>query len=199
MPDEEKKDVQNGTETEEQEVEVDFSEEVAKFEKKSEDARTGYERRKAGKGDGRDVNVADVDSIADQVAARLLPRLQATTESALFENKLDALTDDPAQRKLIRFHYENTVIPVGSIEDRLEIAFAAANRRKILKTSRELTTALKNRQQIQNNTQGNSSDASYMKVSDGQLAEAQIRELKTRGWSDQKIERFKKNLSKNSR
>lgn len=192
MADEEKKD-QLATDEGVDDV-VDFDEETRKFEKK-EHNKEFAQRRIADKEEK--TPVMDEEAFAEKIANRILPKIQAHTDSTLIDTKLDNLTDDPALKKLIKFHLENTVNPsVGSIDDRLEIAYAAANRKKILKTVSELKTAQKNRQQIANNGQGQGTET--QKVSDGLLADAQVKELKARGWSEAKIERFKNNLAKNS-
>ena len=73
----------------------------------------------------------------------------------------------------------------------LENAKLIANKGSILKTSRELKTALQNRSQISNT----SSSGSEKPESVPQFFTAeQLKDLKSRGWNDKKIEAYKKNL-----
>lgn len=60
----------------------------------------------------------------------------------------------------------------------------------------ELTTALKNRSQISTGT-GAGTNTEAQPVSDNVLSAEQIKSLKAKGWSDDKISRFRENLLKN--
>lgn len=69
--------------------------------------------------------------------------------------------------------------------------------KKALKEREEAITALKNRSQITNNGQGASTE-DKSKVTDGVLSEEKIARFKGMGWSDEKIETYKKNLMRNN-
>lgn len=198
MPDETEV-VQDGTEqevdsevVESQEETISLDEEIKRFEK--DHNRSGFEQRQQKK---LEVDPASLDDeTLDRLANRILPALKVQNESMLLESKLEKITSDPETRRLVLFHLQNTVNPnAGSLDDRLEIAFAAANRKKILKTSKELITAQRNRQQISNQSQGSNTET--RQVQDNLLSQSQIRSLKEKGWSDEKIKRFKDNLKRN--
>ena len=69
--------------------------------------------------------------------------------------------------------------------------------KKALLRTKELETALKNRTQINSTGMGESSESS-VKVSDNVLSPEQERTLRSKGWNDDKIARFKENLKKNT-
>lgn len=64
---------------------------------------------------------------------------------------------------------------------------------KALKENRELRTSLQNRNQISNNSQGGSNETK-IEVGNQFFSDAQIAELKSKGWDDKKIEMLKKNV-----
>ena len=175
-------------------VEADVVKEVEEFEKKEKN-REGFIKRKAQEVD--DVEEDDKVTLAVQKALdKVLPKIQASTESMVLDQKINSLSESPAVRKLIKLHFENTVNPdLGSIDERLEAAQAIATRKQTQKVMKELTVAAQNRSQIQNTSVGQNSEVKA--VSDGMLSDTQLNELKRRGWNDEKIIRFKKNLIKN--
>lgn len=67
----------------------------------------------------------------------------------------------------------------------------------LAKRNRELETTLKNRSQISTGVSQGTSEENVVKVSDNILSAEQIKSLKAKGWNDDKIELFKKNLQKN--
>lgn len=64
------------------------------------------------------------------------------------------------------------------------------------KKVKELTLALKNRQQITNTSAPGSNQEKGEVKTDNFFSSEQINSLKAKGWSDKKIEEFKKNLAK---
>lgn len=68
--------------------------------------------------------------------------------------------------------------------------------KRALKDRDEAFTALKNRSQISTIPEGTSTEDTT-KVSDGILSNDKINQFKKMGWSDEKIEVYKKNLMKN--
>lgn len=72
---------------------------------------------------------------------------------------------------------------------------ATALTQKLIKQNKEMVEALKNKSQISGAPVGTGSE-STLKVGDNMLSEAQLQELKNRGWDDAKITRFKQNLLK---
>lgn len=66
---------------------------------------------------------------------------------------------------------------------------------KLLLRNKELETAAVNRSQTGSGGQGTSTETTF-KVGDNMLSDAQLQDLKQRGWDDTKIALFKKNLQK---
>jgi hypothetical protein len=183
-------------ETKVDEVEAAIVAEIETFEKKEKN-REGYNFRKTVE-ETQDIELEEekVSRLVQKELSKVLPTIQASTEAILLEQKLNALTDNPSMRKLIKLHFENSVNPgLGSVDERLEAAQAIATRKQTAKIMNELTVAAQNRSQIQNASQGSNSESRA--VSDGVLSDNQLNELKRRGWNDEKITRFKQNLIKN--
>lgn len=67
--------------------------------------------------------------------------------------------------------------------------------KKLIQRNKELEEAVKNKTTVATAGVGASSETTT-KVSDNMLSEAQLNELRGRGWDDEKIARFKQNLSK---
>lgn len=67
---------------------------------------------------------------------------------------------------------------------------------KLLLRNKELELAAANRSQTSTGGQGGSTETPF-KVGDNMLSDAQLQDLKGRGWDDVKIARFKFNLQKN--
>lgn len=65
----------------------------------------------------------------------------------------------------------------------------------LINRNQELVTASVNRQQISTAGQGGSAETK-IEPTDNLLSAAQVNDLKTRGWDDKKIARFKENLLK---
>lgn len=72
---------------------------------------------------------------------------------------------------------------------------AADLTKQLIKRNKEMEEALKNKSQMSGAATGTGTE-SQLKVGDNQLSEAQLAELKKRGWNEEKIARFKQNLLK---
>jgi hypothetical protein len=66
---------------------------------------------------------------------------------------------------------------------------------QLLKRIKEMEKAFENKSQLSNAGVGTGTE-SQLKVGDNQLSDAQLADLKGRGWDDAKIARFKQNLLK---
>jgi len=181
-------------------TEEELQQEVDVFQR--EENRRGYEQRKARKPKDEEPEPAgqpapaavDTDAVAHKVADILAPRL----EGSLITQKIDAMTPNPAMRKLIKFHFENTVTAsAGDLDARLEAAWAIANRKALKKQSQETIIAAQRRAQMGQDGQG-THQGGPVPQGDKLLSPEQLADLKKRGWPDAKIERFKANLLKNS-
>lgn len=128
--------------------------------------------------------------------AKVLPAIHATVAADSIDTVLDQISSNADEKKLIKYHFENSVGTNGTIRERLENAKLIANKKKILKTTKELGIALNHRQQFSGTGIGSHTETPPIK--DSVLSPAQIAELKKRpGWDDKKIEAFKRNLAKN--
>ncbi len=176
----------------------ELTEQVEKFET-AEKNREGYAKRKSKtaeeKLDDDAKELLDIDEKVADAIKRQMPKLQLTALEDQIETGLDRIASNDAERKLIKFHFENSVGPFGTIMERLENAKLIANKKIIFKTQREMAVALNNRQGLATGGgQGTSSEGPEVK--DGFLSKDQVKDLKARGWDDKKIQRFKDNLRK---
>lgn len=188
---------------------IDYDAELLEAAKRFEIAernRTGYERRVAKKNEAVESGSGDDTDDLDQKIQRgieeglkkAMPVLQKTFESDLIQRKLNDLTANPSEQKLILFHFENSVGTLGTIDERLENAQLIANKKTLIKKNKELAIAAQNRSQMSNNAQGSSQEGMKPRT-DTVLSNEQIKALKDRGWDDKKIELFKANLRKNNK
>jgi hypothetical protein len=129
----------------------------------------------------------------DDSALEIIKRtVQETVESTMaplrsellgntIDETLSGLTNDSAEQKLIRFHYENTINKTGldrsAIARDLANAHAVANAARIRKENSELKTAMKNRAGMRNTSMGSNQtpaasevDVSNLKFSATELA-----------------------------
>lgn len=183
------------TESENVDFDKELQEEIAKAEH-AEQARKGYAQRH--KETTIETSYDEEDAITKAVEkgiAKLLPKLEATTNSAALELHLSQMTSDPSLRNLIKYHFDNSVGSNGSIQERLENAQAIALKKTIAKQAKEINVALNNRQQISNTGMGSHSQ-SIAEPKDHILSESQINSLKAKGWDDKKLDLLKKNLLK---
>ncbi len=185
--------------TVEPEVAVDYDkelqEQVEKFEKKEQN-REGYAKRKAEIKEETE-EPTDIQEQVDAAIAKALPKILPTLQSSLAEDTVEAALNDlsggnEAKKKLIKFHFENSVSPNGTIRERMENALLIADKKAILKKQSELALALKNRAGL--GASGTGASTEGQTVADNILSADQLRDLKAKGWNDKKIERFKENL-----
>ncbi len=180
----------------------EFVEAVDKFEK-AEANRDGFQKRKEKEKqtvDQVDLDVAKMEEdeakVNDLVAkaiSRQLPKLQASLAEDTVQGNAEQLSNgDPALKKLILFHFENSVTPNGTIRERMENALLIAQKPRILKTQKEMAVALKNRQGLGSSGLGTSTEG--QEVKDNFFTPEQLASLKARGFDDKKIERLKANL-----
>jgi hypothetical protein len=179
------------------EVELDydkeFDEQVEKFER-AEKAREGYAKRKGTAEDLEQPKDLDIEAKVEEAIKKQLPKLQSTMALDNIEQVLNDISTNDAERKLIRFHFENTVAPNGTIRERLENAKLIANKKTILKTQKEMAVALQNRAGLSSSGLGTSTEGPQ--VQDTFFSKDQLNALKAKGWDDKKIDRLKANLRK---
>lgn len=156
--------------------------------------RQGYEQRK-GKTEEPQLSQEQIDAMVASAVQKALPQMQSALTQDTVESVLNELSEgNEAKKKLIRFHFENSVGQFGTIRERLENAALIADKKKILKTQSELTVALQNRQGLSNSGMGTSTDGP--EVQDTFFSKDQIAALKAKGWDDAKIQRLKENMRK---
>lgn len=190
-------DEQEVVETTEQEV---FDKELEEVQRKTE-AQIGFERRQSLKSKEEKDDAELEEDVADKVAKKILPIIQAQNEKTLLETKLSKWDSNPSLKKLIQYHLENTVSPnAGTLDERLEYAESNARRKTILKQASEITLATQNKKQIQNNSQGSGS-ATQQEGKDKDFSSEQLVDLERRAKKlnlDPKtyIERLRMNMQK---
>ena len=78
-------------------------------------------------------------------AEKLVDERTASLEKRLLKSRAEGLASDlaktPEEKELILHHYENSIVPSGSIEEDIENAYALANRKKLRGTLSELKRA----------------------------------------------------------
>ena len=173
----------------------EFQEQLDKFET-AEKNRDGYSKRKANEATQTQeegvVTQEGINVMVSEALKQAIPQLQSTLVEDQVETILNELSANDSERKLIRFHFQNSVGLNGTVRERLENAKLIANKKTILKTQKEMATALHNRQGISSNGQGQSTDGP--EVQDSFFSKSQLAELKARGFDDAKINRLKENM-----
>lgn len=179
----------------------ELEEQVEKFER-AEQNREGYQKRKAKSKESTEQeteqeSVNDIEAQVSAALAKQLPKVVSKLQSTIAEDNVETMLNElapgnSAKQKLIRFHFENSVMPNGTIRERMENALLIADKKAIQKRQSELATALKNRQGLGASGLGTSTEG--QQVSDNILSADQLKDLKARGWDDKKIDRFKQNL-----
>jgi hypothetical protein len=167
--------------------------------KANEEARKGYAQRHQEVSQETEViDEEKEDKLADKVVQKLTPIIQQTVESSNFDKRLSELSGgNPALAQLIKLHYDKSTNPNLPLEDRLEFAYAIANKKVIAKKVSEINIAQKNRQQIVNVGQGNSTETQQIPGSNS-LSTLQKEELKKRadqlgraaGWNEIQKKKF---------
>lgn len=173
--------------------EVDYDAELQNALERQQQAernREGYEKRKA-----QELKDVDIEARVQEAIQKALPKLQSSLAEDTVESALNEYAQgNESRKKLIRFHFENSVAPFGTIRERMENAALIADKKTIQKNQQEMAVALHNRQGISNTGLGSSTDG--VQVQDKFFSQEQINELKARGWDDKKIQRLKANMLK---
>jgi hypothetical protein len=185
--------------------EVDYQKELEKATAEAEaneKARQGYAlRHKKEESDQTNEYVSDEekeDRLADKVVKKLTPIIQSTVDASSFDKKLGELANgNPALSQLIKLHFDKSTNPELPTNDRLEAAYAIANKRVIAKQIAEINIAQKNRQQIVSVGTGSSTETHQTPGSNA-LSDAQKIELKKRaeylgkavGWNEATKKKF---------
>jgi hypothetical protein len=149
--------------------EIDYEAELTKAKKQLGKAEfTIEELRRQGKKPAEETpgeSELTVEELTKQIDSKVEQRLKAFQGEQvrdLVDASLESLTDNPKERELIKFHYENSLNHSGytraSIKADLENARLLANRSKLLAENRELKEALKSKGSISNSGRGSNQD-----------------------------------------
>ena len=177
--------------------EAEFKAAVESMER-AEHNRQGYEARK-GKTEesGALPNQATIDAMVAEAVQKAVPQLQSALAQDTIESVLNEFSGgDEAKKKLIRFHFENSVGSNGTIRERIENASLIADKKSIQKTQKELAVALHNRQGLSATGMGVSTEG--QQVPDSFFSKEQLQELKSKGWNDEKIQKLKENMRRHN-
>lgn len=195
---------QKGSENEEgtdSEESIDYKAEYEKIKADRDNYREGL---KNAKDIMKKKNTMDPDEFKKMISEAIEDKFSVFTSNltkSTLESKLDSLSSSPDEKELIRYHYENSIVKSGidpsSIATDLENAKLLANRKSIFKKVDEMKISLNNRQKIGGSPQGGGSDeGDGKKKDDFYFSEAQLAELRNRGFTDEKIETLKQNIKK---
>lgn len=127
----------------------------------------------------------DEDTV-DQKINDGLSKIQQQLASTAIASTLATLSDDPDERKLIMFHYQNSIKQSGitpeAILSDLENAKTLANRRKLLRENAEIKRAVATKKTINNSSQGSNQDKPEVEIANApKLSEAEVALLARRG------------------
>ncbi len=177
----------------------ELAEQVEKFER-AETNREAYQKRKAkteGEGESDETESDTIQAQVDAAIAKALPKIMPKLQSSLAEDSIETLLNefsagDESKKKLLRWNFENKVSANGTLRERMENATLITDKKAIQKKQTEMATALQNRAGLGASGLGSSTEGQT--VGDNILSADQLADLKSQGWDDKKIERFKKNL-----
>lgn len=170
---------QNATVETTAENEVDYEKELEVAAEKQKNAEFAA-RRIAKKQEVEEPEVDPDEKLLKKFESRILPKLQATAESNALEIHLKEVAgDNESQKRLIRFHLDNTVNKDLPLRERVEAAYAIANKKLVDKTVKEINIAQQNRSQLSTVGQG-SNQETYAQPGNNVLSENQINDLKAK-------------------
>lgn len=156
-------------------------------------AQEGYARRHE-----KDDEAYSQEELAEKVAAKIFPKLQAQTEKTILSQRLETLSrGNDSLKKLIQYHLDNSVNPNLDLDARLDVAYAAATKKQLEKTASEIKLAQQNRSQVSNSGQGSSTEV-QKKPGQNIVSDDQLAYLKKKaetiggaaGWDAQRKEKF---------
>lgn len=143
------------------------------------------------------VDEESLDSIIDKKVAEKVAAVSESLAKPTVDQMIYSLSDNQAERDLIKYHYENSIqkhgVDIDSIQSDLENAKVIANKKAISSKMKEMAVALNNKSQISNEGLGN--DVQQGKeVSKDFFTKEQLDELKRIGVDPNKV---KENILKN--
>lgn len=143
------------------------------------------------KGKGIITDPEDIAKIVDEKVREGISLFTSNFSKSTVESTLASLSSTEDEKKLIQFHYENSIVKSGldpqSVRNDLENAKLLANKKALFKEAQELKIALNNKQGISTAPHGSSQADPTDKNPDSFFSKEQIDTLKKKGWSDEKI------------
>ncbi len=192
--------VPKAPEEQNQEQVVDYKAELEKVTTERDNYKQGMlDAKDILKGKGIVTDPEEIGKLIDEKVNEKISLFTANISKSTVESTLESLAGSEDEKKLIQFHYDNSIVKSGldpvSVRNDLENAKLLANKKAFFKESSELKIALNNKVGI---TQlGVGANQESPSVVDTVLSKEQIDYLrKVRGFNDDQIEKFKKNLIK---
>lgn len=127
---------------------IDYKAEYEKTAAKLKKAEyTLYKKNKEDKEEPYEPPVEDIEAIVDQKVNAKLSTLHQDLAGNIIEDTLNFLSSDPEEQKLIRLHYDNSIVKTGltrqAIVEDLRKAQLLANAPKYLREKEEYAEAMK--------------------------------------------------------
>ncbi len=150
------------------------------------------------KGEEHEEEEGDEDARINAIVDEKLSDIKKTLDVNSFDSLIHNFTTDPDEAALIRYHFENTVAPVGSLRERIENAQLLANKKQFLKENSEMKRALESKNGVSRIAAGSGSNLDVEKSAGKEIFTAeQIAAWKKRGLDVDKIkENYLKNIQR---
>lgn len=133
-----------------------------------------------------------VQDIVKQEVERITNSLREDIVGDVIEEELNSLSKNEDEKKLIKYHYDNSIRPSGtnrkSIQQDLKSAYLLANQKKFLKENEELKATIKSKATRSKGENDSNQDPLKAKVIPVKLSAADIAFCKKRGIDPSKIE-----------
>ncbi len=178
--------------------EIDYKAELERTQEQLKKAEFAiYKQKKEAKeSDDAPVELPPEDRISQMIEERVnarLGKIESQFAGNLLDEELSHFSKNPDEQKLIKLHYEKSIIRTGisrdAIKADLEKAYLIANAPKLRKQNTELAASMKAKQSLGNSSMG-SSQAVDMKVEEDlqkQFSAYDWQWIQARKWSKEKI------------
>lgn len=181
---------------------VDYKAELEKAQKDRDNYKQGLlDAKDILKGKGVITDPEDIAKIVDEKVKEGISQFTLNFSKSTVDSTLASLSSSEDERKLIQYHYENSIVKSGldpqSVRNDLENAKLLANKKALFKEAQEMKIALNHKQGISTTGQGSGHSADpTLKSPESFFSKEQIADLKKRGWSDDKIAHAKELMLK---
>lgn len=199
-PEKEGVEVEESQAPEIQEEVVDYSAELEKVKGERDNYKQGMlDAKDILKGKGIVTDPDDIKKLIDDGVNERLSQFTSNFAKSTVESTLTDLSSSDAEKELIRFHYENSVIKSGldpaSVRNDLENAKLLANKKTFFKEAKEMKIAMSHKANMSPTPMGSSQESPEIK-NDSFFTSEQIATLRKKGFDDKKIEALKINMAK---